>query len=133
MSYQLRRFIKGEPYLFTRNADGWGVCPTGKKTDRFHRSYQVYTRDDLRPLRCSCANCVRGEMWCKHLREAEAIYRELTGCTQQPAGPEIYHCDDLNYPVHGVRNQAIAAGISEDELRRRTEAAYDKLTSGWVG
>lgn len=69
----LRVEIKGVPYAFNRNAFGWGVVCLSSPTDRFHRSYQVYTAADGSPLRCSCPHCVETQAWCKHLQEAERI------------------------------------------------------------
>ncbi len=73
---QIRSTIAGVPYLFTRNAHGWRVTALESRTDRLHRSYQVYTTESGTPLKCSCAHCAKAGAWCKHLREAERIQRE---------------------------------------------------------
>lgn len=78
---RIRTAINDVPYLFTRNAFGWGVVCLSSPTDRFHRSYQVYTAADGSPLRCSCPHCVETQAWCKHLKEAERLNRESSSAS----------------------------------------------------
>ena len=80
----IRREIGGTPYLLLPNKDGYGVSAASSKTDRFHRNYQVYVKTGS-PDRCTCASCVRGKRWCKHLRAVETLLREQTSAVPQPA------------------------------------------------
>lgn len=82
MAAVLHRLVNGEPYTFTwvpaaaGQSNGWKVTAATALTDRFARSYFVRCDAKGRPLRCTCASCARGGQWCKHLKEAELIYRE---------------------------------------------------------
>lgn len=76
MSQRLDRVINGEPYTFEQNEWGWAVRACGSRTDRFHRNYQVTVYPSGAPKKCSCPSCVTAGKWCKHLQEAERIYRE---------------------------------------------------------
>ncbi len=74
MPEQRRVEIDGTEYLLTRNQWGWAVSPLSSPTDRFHRNYQVHVDGRGRPLRCSCAACVRGGSYCKHLKTIEKLF-----------------------------------------------------------
>lgn len=78
----LHRTINGVPYTFVANVEGWGVCAADSPTSRFYRSYQVRCDKQGRPYACTCPHAhhgrdeADGNIFCKHMREAEAIYRE---------------------------------------------------------
>ena len=95
MPETLHRLISGKPYYLTPNEFGWGVTSAEKRTDRFHRTYQVWTDQKGRPVRCSCPHCFHQSMWCKHLKAVEEVYREQH--------PEV---------VAELLEQAIRCGIS---------------------
>ena len=95
----LRRSIDGAPYTFTPNARGWQVTAASSRTDRFHRSYQVVTTSQGEPLRCTCPHCFHSASWCKHLREAEIIYRETHPEVSQQPEAEAARCGYGDEPV----------------------------------
>lgn len=63
--------IKGKPYYLEENEFGWGVMSTEKKTDRFHKNYQVLRGKNGAPKSCSCPDHMeRGRYTgtpCKHM------------------------------------------------------------------
>ena len=83
----LHRLIRGKPYTFVRNRWGWGICATEHTTDRLYRSYQVRCAPDGTPLDCSCPDCHHARSWCKHLREVEAINKEIA--EKKPIAPVL--------------------------------------------
>jgi hypothetical protein len=76
---KVRRTVKGETYLFTKTAYGWGVSPAGKRGDmsRTYRGYNVYVNDRGEPTRCSCPDYAerskRGPHSCKHMEEVAGM------------------------------------------------------------
>ncbi len=112
----IHRTINGKPYTFIPNRDGYGVCAATSKTDRFHRSYQVYCLNEPcpegcdakehatgRPYKCSCPSSVYGTkettnvdgqretavLVCKHMRTVDAIYREAHPEMEQELQEEL--------------------------------------------
>ena len=109
-SKTLVREINGKPYFFTRNKYGWGVTSAEKRTDRFHRSYQVWCDGSGRPMMCSCPHCHKACMWCKHLKAVEALYREQNPEAVEEIQEQAASC---GIPVEPTRDQLVAAGLLE--------------------
>lgn len=64
---------KGEPYLATPNAQGYGIVPAGNSIDRISRSYQVYCDQNGSPISCSCPDHVYRHRVCKHMQAVAGI------------------------------------------------------------
>lgn len=91
MSETLHRTIRGEPYTFVFNRDGWGVCPACNPIERMHRSYQVYCLLNGEPTRCTCP-AYQHFKHCKHKAEAWNIYFEQHPEALEALQEEAHHC-----------------------------------------
>lgn len=110
MSKTIHRMIGDTPYYFTPNEFGWGVTSAEKRTDRFHRTYQVWTDANGRPTRCSCPHCFHTTAWCKHLKAVEEIYREQHPEVLEQLKAEAARC---GVPVEPTREELEMSGLIE--------------------
>ena len=77
----MTKTIKGNAYSITTNEFGWGVVSLAAKTDRFHRSYQVFRASNGAPVRCSCPDQTNRGGVCKHMN---AIIEEYMPSNPNP-------------------------------------------------
>jgi hypothetical protein len=100
-TWKENRVINGVPYLFSWDAERnlWRVTAGESPTDRFWRAYSVYCTPGGTPLRCTCADCHHRKNWCKHLKEAERLQRELNPAASEALRETAIRCGmDPNDP-----------------------------------
>jgi hypothetical protein len=122
---KVRRVIKGETYLFTRTAYGWGVAPAGKRGDmsRTHRGYNVHCAADGLPVRCSCPSFVEGGRRCKHMEEVDKMREEQTPPPDEGPGYRDFAPPKEDDP------EAYAETVREERVEREAGLAITRPVS----
>lgn len=116
--------LKGAPYVFTKNDQGWGVVAASSPTDRFHRSYQVTCDENGNPVKCSCPdNFYRGGV-CKHMQGVQQIN---TSSPQENTSEEEPEQMSRDNPVKGgIGDRLSPSEVKTSQLQegRRVEMEH---------